>query len=138
MREIDWLDFGRGRRTFVNVAVMLHGVDDDELAFFRHEEVDIGRVERGRVRQAGQHGRFGQLECRRLFAKVAFGGWAYAVVVRTIVDGVEVKLKDFVFAVISFDVECQQQFFSLAPIGLFVGEEKIFDQLLVRTSHPLR
>lgn len=130
MGEIDGLDFGRGRSAFINVAVMLHGVDDYELAFFCHEEVDIGRIEGGSIGEAGKHRRFRQLKCGWFLAEVAIGCWAYSVVVGTVVNRIEVKLENLIFTVIGLDVECQQQFFDFASVRLFVGEEEIFDQLL--------
>lgn len=128
--EVERLDLGILGHRLVDVAAADHRVEHDELALLGHHEVDVGGVERGRVGQAREHGGFGQGELARPLAEVALGGRADAVVVRAVVDGVEVHLEDLVLRVVPLHVEREEEFLRLAAEGLLVREEEVLDELL--------
>ncbi len=76
------------------------------VVFWVNRGIVGGRV----LRDAGNHGRFGQGEVRGVFAKIALGRGLYAVTTLSKVHGVHVGFQNLVFAHLLFDAEREHLF----------------------------
>ncbi len=118
----------------------------------QHDFSSLGvvfRVNRGIVggrvlRDAGNHGRFGQGEVRGVFAKIALGRGLYAVTTVSKVHGVHVGFQNLVFAHLLFDAEREHLFLQFPLQAVHerrlvqeVGKHVVLDQLLGQRAGSL-
>ncbi len=104
----------------------------------RFHVVGIGGVVHWRVGDSGQQGRFGQSQFADRLAKVSLGGGFHAVSA-VVVKGhvVDVKFKDFLFAVAALDLYRDVKLLNLAGKFLFTGEIGLLGYLLGNGAAPL-
>ncbi len=110
------------------------------VVFWVNRGIVGGRV----LRDAGNHGRFGQGEVRGVFAKIALGRGLYAVTTLSKVHGVHVGFQNLVFAHLLFDAEREHLFLQFPLQAVHerrlvqeVGKHVVLDQLLGQRAGSL-
>ena len=104
-------------------AQRLHAAQHQQLATPGTLGVDHGVGPDRVLRQAGQHGRFGQAQRRQRLAEVHLGRRAEAVRALPQVDLVHVQLEDLVLAQLALDLQRQQRLLDLA-LGRAPGRQE--------------
>ena len=120
---------GEGERLFklrvVDEAGLEHAPQYILLAHGGARRID-DRVEGGgRLRQPGEHGRFGQAELLERLAVVGARGGGKAVGALAEEDLVDVELEDLVLAEVLLDLQRQQDLVQLAVVGLLARQEEV-------------
>ena len=113
-----------------DVAQLRHALQNVLLAHARAFRIDDGVVGRRRLRQAGQHGRFGHGEIPDILAEIDLRGRGEAVGALSQINLVHIHFEDLVLAEVFLDFPRQQDFIRLALQGLFAGQEEIARHLL--------
>ena len=120
--QFERFDFGRFGLLRRDVFVVLHPLNDVELARARAFGVVDGVVGRGRFGQAGQHRGFGYGDFLQGLAKINFSRRGKTISPVAQENLVHVDLKDLVFAQQVFKFVSQQNFINLACEGFFRGQ----------------
>ena len=125
----------RGRDHFLGN----HGVEDFCLARLRPRRVDQRAVLRRRLRQPGKHGGLPQREVVRRGVEETAGRRLRAITLRSVIDGVEIQLKNLVLRVATVEIDGEHR---LADLSLNrrwrVGpDEHLFDELLADRAPAL-
>ena len=109
----------------VDEAVVQHALDDVLLAPRRPLRVGDRVVGRWRLRQAGQHGGFGDGHLFERFAEINLAGGGKTVGALAEENLVHIDLQNLLLAELTLDLQSQQDLVDLAREGLLRGEVEI-------------
>ena len=121
-----------------DVVQLVHALQDVLLTHLRALRID-DRVIRGRrLRQTGQHGRFGQRQILQVLAEVHPRRARETIGALTEIDLIHVHLENLIFRQLRLDLVREQHFVDLARVGLLARKEEVARHLHRDRARALR
>ncbi len=112
------------------VAGVHHVVEHVVGARAGGRQVDVRRVLRRRLEQAGDHRRLRQGKVAHRLAEIELRGRLHAEGAAAEIGAVEIEAQDFALRQVPFEPKRQKRLVDLAPDGALVRQEKILGELL--------
>ena len=130
-------------RRIVDVAVLLHLVEHDFLAFLRGVEVVERRIVVGTLRYAREHRALVEIEILDVLAEVRLRRRLHAVSALSEVDLIEIKFQNLLFRILALDLQREEDLLHLAldrPILCQIGvlRELLRDRRASLCNRPAR